>query len=112
MAGLANYGFNIGYQDLYVPYIRKGNGWIVSLNIQNLGQIQSSPIKVILYNSDGTYLTKITINNLDPGKMYELQTDIPSNFSGSARIHSDNVDLAVAVHQAHTDGRHYGYSVP
>lgn len=112
MAALANYGFSAGGRDLYVPYINKSNGWIVSLNIQNLDNATPADILVRYYDTNGGFVTDFSIDDLLPGRTSEIQSSIPTSFTGSVWIHSFNANVVVAVHQAHTDGRNYGYSVP
>ena len=112
MAALGYHGFKAGARDLSLPYPKKNlDGWNASLTIQNVGSVDAD-INIYFYTADGNYDFYPLPTYLQPGRSVELYNEIPSGFFGSVQIHSEGSDIVVAVHQAHDDGRHFGYSAP
>lgn len=111
MRALGYHGFKDGAKDLIIPYVRRGDGWISSITVQNVGSV-TTDVTLWYYDSDGLYTGTSTNFNLSAWSSMELQSAI-SNFNGSVQVHSSATNVVVGVHHANTtDGRHHGYGVP
>jgi len=100
-----------GKRDLIVPTLIKGtDNLVASITVQNVGA-QRTEIELTFYYENGEYSSTAGAS-LDPGQSVELYGQIPTGFKGSVRIHSTSADIVAAIHEAHSDGRHFGYSIP
>jgi hypothetical protein len=113
MAGLGYHGFKAGARNFSLPYLKKNlDGWIASLAIQNVDTVNAQQVTVYFYNPDGSLYSSYPLPSLSPGYSFELYNEIPAGWYGSARVQSVGANVVAAVHQAHDDGRHFGYSAP
>jgi hypothetical protein len=68
---------------------------------------------VRFYNLSGTQVGgPVEIPSLAAWYSQELYSQIPNPFEGSVQVSGASADIVAAVHETHTAGRGYGYSVP
>ena len=110
--GMGYQGFKAGARDLTMPILIRNTDWQASLTVQNVGTV-STNVTVRFYNLSGTQVGgPVEIPSLAAWYSQELYSQIPNPFEGSVQVSGASADIVAAVHETHTAGRGYGYSVP
>ena len=111
--GMGYHGFRAGARDLTMPILIRDTDWQASLTVQNVGTV-STNVTVRFYSLSGAQVgDPVDIpGGLAKWYSYEMYSQIPNPFEGSVQVSSASADIVAAVHEAHTAGRGYGYSVP